>query len=203
MGLLNLNELKEQTKKKELDASSGTLPAEQAQNAAKIENAYLNKDKQENTVKTPNNASQEETLKYPALEAEKNARANARKAYRNYQTNIRKAGDYRTQILKGIADGAPAINLLLKACKCIALMTADKTFKDQIEQGLIHHYGQTMLEPEPIEWELAATKERIAKLEQALGHEPPQSKDYERIANALKIYRDNEKEMAELLTKIK
>lgn len=56
--------------------------------------------------------------------------------YREYQENIRRAGSLKADILKGSKDGEPLEDLLLKAVKCISLMTADDLFAKLIEKDL-------------------------------------------------------------------
>lgn len=54
-------------------------------------------------------------------------------AYREYQQNIKEAGDLRTQIIKGVQAGEPVELLFLKAVKCIGKMTGEKAFYTTIE----------------------------------------------------------------------
>jgi len=53
--------------------------------------------------------------------------------YREYQHNIKESGSLRTAILKGAKVGEPPVALLLKAVKCISLMTGDTVFYSQLE----------------------------------------------------------------------
>lgn len=51
-------------------------------------------------------------------------------AYKAYQENIRHAGQLRAEIIKGTKAGDPVHDLLLKAIKCIGLMTGEEvTYK--------------------------------------------------------------------------
>lgn len=56
--------------------------------------------------------------------------------YREYQENIRRAGHIRTELLKGAESGEPLDGLLLKAARCISLMTADDLFYRLIKREL-------------------------------------------------------------------
>ncbi len=49
-------------------------------------------------------------------------------AWKEYQDNIIKAGQLRSEISKGIAAGEDTADLLLKALKCISCMTGDQVF---------------------------------------------------------------------------
>jgi len=65
---------------------------------------------------------------------------------RTEQGNIRKAGDRRKQILKGIQSGADPVDMLLLATETIALMTGDITYYKQAEKDIRREY---MNEQEP------------------------------------------------------
>lgn len=63
-------------------------------------------------------------------------REKAANVYREYQNNIRLAGSLKTEIIKGSKAGDPLEDLLLKAVKCISVMTADDLFYRLIERDL-------------------------------------------------------------------
>lgn len=56
--------------------------------------------------------------------------------YQEYQSNIKKSEELRAEILSGVKNGEPPADLLLKACKCISLMTGDTLFYNQIERNI-------------------------------------------------------------------
>ena len=64
------------------------------------------------------------------IKSENNRQA---EAYREYQQNIKEAGDLRTQIIKGVQAREPVELLFLKAVKCIGKMTGEKAFYTTIE----------------------------------------------------------------------
>lgn len=71
-----------------------------------------------------------------SYQQEKRAQELMVQVYREYQRNIRLSEKLRTEILKDSEAGKPLINLLLKAAKCISLMTADSVFFYQLESNL-------------------------------------------------------------------
>ena len=60
----------------------------------------------------------------------------ALEAYKEYQQNILKAHQIRSEILKGLDSGEPAEELLLKACEAISRMTGDKVFLDLVKRKI-------------------------------------------------------------------
>ena len=119
--------------------------------------------------------------------------------YREYQSNIKNAGELRTEILKGARAGEPAVGLLLKAVKCISLMTSDGLFYSQIEGDIRSIYGAGLLEREPLEQELKDVQGRLEKLERASERETGDSK--KRIEAAITAHRKRAGELTELLEK--
>lgn len=71
---------------------------------------------------------------------EKTEKERALDVYREYQKNIRESEELRAAILKGAKAGEQPVDLLLKAVKCISLMTKDTVFYNQIE-GYIKQCG--------------------------------------------------------------
>lgn len=72
-------------------------------------------------------------------ELNRDERDRARAVYKQYQENITKSGEVRTEIIKGAMAGEPAEVLLLKASKVISLLTGDSVFYK--EMGRI--YGKS------------------------------------------------------------
>lgn len=117
-------------------------------------------------------------------------RDRTREVYREYQQNIKSSGGLRTEILKGAKAGEPPVGLLLKAVKCISLMTSDTVFYNQLEGDIKSIYGAGLLEPEPLEIELKETQERLQRLEQALKRDTEPADSKKRIERAIQAHRE-------------
>lgn len=65
---------------------------------------------------------------YNKLEKDRENKERARKVYDEYQRNTKRTEQLRSQINRGIAEGAETEALLLQALECISLMTDDKLF---------------------------------------------------------------------------
>ena len=134
-------------------------------------------------IETASTAPEGQELAFIKLTREQEDRARLQEAYRDYQSNIKNAGELRSQILKGARAGEAPTALLLKACKCISSMTGESLFSEQVEKDLKALYGEVFLEPAPLEWELDEVKERLDRLQQALQRET-KTEDRQRIATA-------------------
>lgn len=110
-------------------------------------------------------------------------------AYRSYQDNIRRSGSLRTDILKGARAGDPVQLLFLKAVECIGCMTGDKLFTEQVKKDLKTIYGEGLLEPIPLEWELDEVKERLKRLEDAYNRAEIGTDDKAKIYKAIEAHR--------------
>ncbi len=73
------------------------------------------------------------------LDKERLERENMRKAYREYQQNIRRSGTLRAEVLKGIQRGEEPLDLLLKAMECISKMTGDIAIYSQSQKDIQNH----------------------------------------------------------------
>lgn len=149
-------------------------------------------------LETASTAPEGQELAFIKLTREQEGRARQQEAYRDYQTNIKNAGDLRSQILNGARAGEDPIDLLLKACKCISLMTGEKLFSEQVEQDLRAIYGKALLEPVPLKWELDGVKDSLDRLQQALQRET-KPEDKQRIEKAIEAHRKKAGELEELL----
>ncbi len=109
--------------------------------------------------------------------------------YREYQHNIKESGSLRTAILKGAKAGEPPVALLLKAVKCISLMTGDTVFYSQLEGDIKSIYGAGLLEPEPLKIEIQETQERLQKLQKALERDTETADSKERIKRAIEAHK--------------
>ena len=108
--------------------------------------------------------------------------------YREQQENIREAGQLRAEINKSIQAGEPIYGILIKAIKCISLMTGEKLFYDANKENLQTIYG-TLGEPEALEVERQEVQQRLNNLKAAYGREEaPDAK--RRIRNAIKAHED-------------
>jgi len=110
--------------------------------------------------------------------------------YREYQKNIRESGSLRTDILKGAKAGEPPVALLLKAVKCISLMTGDTVFYSQLEGDIKSIYGAGLLEPEPLKIEIQETQERLQRLQKALERDTEPADSKQRIERAIQAHKD-------------
>jgi hypothetical protein len=110
--------------------------------------------------------------------------------YREYQKNIRESGSLRTDILKGAKAGEPPVALLLKAVKCISLMTGDTVFYSQLEGDIKSIYGAGLLEPEPLKIEIQETRERLQRLQKALERDTEPADSKQRIERAIQAHKD-------------
>lgn len=73
------------------------------------------------------------------LDREKEERERARQAYATYQQNIKRAGELRSDILKGLRDREDPQAILLKAVECISLITGDTGLYTQSEKYLLEY----------------------------------------------------------------
>lgn len=156
-------------------------------------------------VKSPQRATEKATdteqagrllAQYKQEQAE---RERTLEAYRDYQRNIKESKGLRTEILKGIKAGEPPIALLLKAIKCISLMTGEAAFYSQIEGDVASIYGAGLLEREPLELELRGVQGRLQNLQKALerGTEPADSR--QRIERAIQAHRARESQLKSMI----
>ncbi|MGL4546586.1 hypothetical protein [Eubacterium aggregans] len=108
--------------------------------------------------------------------------------YKEQQENIRRAGQLRADINKGVQAGEPIYKLLLKAIECISLMTGEKLFYDANKENLQTIYG-ILGEPEAIEIERQEVQQRLNNLKVAYGREEAANAKC-RIQNAIKVHED-------------
>mgnify|MGYP001193218327 CR=1 FL=1 len=120
--------------------------------------------------------------------------------YREYQHNIKESGSLRTAILKGAKAGEPPVALLLKAVKCISLMTGDTVFYSQLEGDIRAIYGAGLQEAPALQIELQQVQRRYKKLLEALEREPD-GDSRERIKRAVKAHENRIAELEALIAK--
>lgn len=116
--------------------------------------------------------------------------------YREYQQNIKLTDSTQAEILKGLRTGEDPVGLLLKAIEAISRMTGNKHFYTQARGDLISIYGEALLYPLPLQWQIDEGMERMQKMLEALSREQePDSRD--RIEASLKtMYQKIEKQQA-------
>lgn len=116
--------------------------------------------------------------------------------YREYQQNIKLTDSYQAEILQGLRTGEDPLGLLLKAIEAISRMTGNRHFYTQARGDLIAIYGEALLYPLPLQWQIDEGMERMGKMLEALNREQdPTSR--ERIEASLKtLYQKIEKQQA-------
>ena len=118
--------------------------------------------------------------------------------YKKYQENIMISSQLQTEILKGAKAGESVYSLFLKACKALSLMTSNTLFYTQLETDIREIYGQGLLEAYPLQMELQTTKERIARLKEALERDiEPRARD--RIQLSIKAHEAQKAELESLI----
>lgn len=121
-------------------------------------------------------------------------------AYRHYQDNIRAAGQFITDIIKGLNTGQDIYDLFLMAAKAISCMTNDNYLYSHAEETIKTVYGVALGQYKPLQMELAAVEERLYNLEESiLWVDQPDEK--QRIENAIKWHRQRQTEIKEKLEK--
>lgn len=135
------------------------------------------------------------------LDRDKEDHQHTLEMYKDYQKNIRQAGQLQTELTKGARAGEPAYTLLLKAIKAISLMTGNKLFYSQIYKDLKAIYGEGLKEQIPIEWELDEVRERLANMREAIERESTEAGSKERIKKAIEAHEKREHELLEILEK--
>lgn len=135
------------------------------------------------------------------LQREQEDHKKAVEMYGAYQTNIKRAGQLRTDIMKGVKAGDASQALLLKAVECIALMTGDRLFHEQVEEDMKAIWGEGFLDPIPLEWALREVEERIANMKRACKEEGLGSDSKARIERALQEHYRKRDRLKALLEK--
>lgn len=120
-------------------------------------------------------------------------------AYKAYQDNIKRSGDLRAEILRGIKSGESTPTLLLKAVECISNMTGDKLFYTQAEKDIKAIYGEAFLSGESLELELVEVEERLSMLKKADKREDIDEGDKERITIAIKSHEKRQETIKALI----
>lgn len=91
--------------------------------------------------------------------------AQAAAAYREYQENIKRAGELRTAILKGLDAGENPYRLLYMAAECIGRMTGEtKAFAETVKGRITEIYGDGLHDPQAAALELDDVRVRLKML---------------------------------------
>lgn len=91
--------------------------------------------------------------------------AQAAAAYREYQENIKRAGELRTAILKGLDAGENPYRLLYMAAECIGRMTGEtKAFAEIVKGRITEIYGDGLHDPQAAALELDDVRARLKML---------------------------------------
>lgn len=114
--------------------------------------------------------------------------------YRQYQANILTSSSGTTDIIKGSANGESVYNLLFTALKVIGAMTNDGGILEATVKKNLDNVAKTAVQDaekagtsfilEPQRAELAAAKERLRRLKEAI--KTKSGDDKLRVANAIK-----------------
>ena len=106
--------------------------------------------------------------------------------YKDHQEAIKATSEAQAAILKGLKNGADPVGLLLQAIDAIAKMTGNKLFYDQARGDLIAVYGEALLYPLPIQWEIDETLARFEKILASMSreHDPDTAARIEASARA-------------------
>lgn len=107
------------------------------------------------------------------------------KVYKAYQENIRQSSQLRAEIIKGAKEGENIYSLFLKACRVISDMTGEDVFYDTVKAYTMAIHGEGLAESQPLEQDIAETKERLEMLI-AAGESDPTPK----IAAAVQAHRE-------------
>ena len=134
------------------------------------------------------------------LEREQADNTKTAEVYKQYQQNISRSGQLRTDIIKGVKAGESPYKLLLKAVECISLMTGDSLFLDATRADIKSIYGAGLLEVEPLQVELEEVQTRLVKLEQAATREGEPEDSKQRIGNAIKAHHKRAEQLQGILS---
>jgi len=107
------------------------------------------------------------------LEREREELEEARRVFAEYQKNIRQAERYTSDIAKELKEGKPLAYILLKALKCISLLTGDEVLYTQSKEEMQTVYGWGLHDPALLQVELKEARGRLEMLtrpELAEGH---------------------------------
>lgn len=145
---------------------------------------------------TPANQDENKREEYNAgmiqqLDRRKEELETAQRVYAEYQTNIRRAERYTSDIARELKEGKELAFILLKAVKCISLLTGEEVLYSQCLEDLKAVYGWGLGEPASLQIELKEAGERLTRLtrpELAEGEIPNDTQ--RRIQTAVKAHKE-------------
>lgn len=125
-----------------------------------------------------------EAKRYALLEQQAETARQGRALWQKQADNILRSEAARTGLLKGIAAGEDPFALLLQALACISLMTGDTLLLEQGRADLLAIYGEGLLEPVPLQMQLAQVRDRLARLKAARPTDPDSAARIQRAVEA-------------------
>lgn len=128
-----------------------------------------------------------------SFKGEKEVKPDGNKNKRNQETfgdYIKKCGELRNDIAKGVACGVPMTELFLMSVECIAQMTENEAYYRQIKNDVIGIRGYGLQETEAIELELKQTERNIEHINQALGDSTISMDHKQRLEKSLKLHNE-------------
>lgn len=166
-------------------------------------NIPVNKKDAQNAQKHGNRTHDEEQSKELVIQIEKKAQElrTLKEVYDQYQENTAKAQTAQNKIFKGVASGEPIESLFLQAVECIARMTNDTVFYNQVKAKLIDVYGIGLNRKPVLEMGLKETEEAIANLEEALDLDEFK-KEKANIRHALNENKKRKEKLQKMIKKI-
>lgn len=136
-----------------------------------------------------------EAKRYALLEQQAETARQGRALWQKQADNILRSEAARTGLLKGIAAGEDPFALLLQALACISLMTGDTLLLEQGRADLLAIYGEGLLEPVPLQMQLAQVRDRLARLKAA---RPTDHDSAARIQRAVEAHQSRLQELQRL-----
>lgn len=185
-------------------AEKQPLPEKQAHipaaDARLIESEGNNTPESQNAVEGQLNAPAGMGALQRQADQAKRDKENTLAIYQRYQQATNQSAALRTEILRGVKAGESIYSLFLKAVKAVSLMSNERLFYDQIAGELPTIYGKGLLEPEPLELELTAVKERLERLQQAETRAQT-AQELAQIQAAIRAHREQIERLESLLSK--
>ena len=101
------------------------------------------------------------------IDGRRRDRERAREVYREHQESIKRAGNLRINLIKGIKRGENPYSLLATALECIALITGDQVIYTQGKKDITAVYGYGLGEPQALQEARKEAQERLEHLRRA------------------------------------
>lgn len=138
------------------------------------ENGGPDQGPQQKPTESPQNAIEQQQAPTLYRQAQQTQEAQKREAdiRKEYAENTRKTEHIKNNIMKGIQQGADPFTLLYWALQGLGITTHDTLFYEQTWQMIDAMYGVVLAEPEPLERQIEAARERLEKIRAAIVLEP-------------------------------